>query len=304
MSEKILAVLLRLYPVRFRERYQAEALQLLRDRARDEPGLLRRLRLWVEMVVDLALGLPQAYRNSYATPAQVAAGPNGLPSFASLDPEPLKAGSVVTASVVAVGTLALFSFLMTQVTGYHPFGGSTERLSAAPNGRVDNPATQSAADKQEWREAAQVESCGFSNLGLLPGNLGFVKINWLATPATCGGTAQDVIRRLDDADAILLDLRDCGAGNHEMARLIESSLSARPVFVLLSPHSTPAAQQFAADLKTQRHARIIAENVPAHEGMRGVTGAGISLVRPDVRVNAGDAVVTAEKLALAALRRN
>lgn len=281
MSERILAVLLRLYPARFRERYQAEALQLVRDRLREERGVARKARFWLEVLVDLALGLPQAYRNSYATTAQVAAGAKGFPSFASLDPEPLRPGSVLLASLVAAGSLVLFGFLMTHVSGYYPFGSSTERLSAAPNGRVDNPAAPSAIRKAEWREAAQVESCGFSSLGVLPGNLGFVKNNWLAAPATCGSVARDVIRRLNDADAILLDLRNCGAGNHEMAQLVESSLSAKPVFVLVSPRSTPAAQEFAADLKTQRHATIVAEGVSARGGSRDARAASeISVVRP------------------------
>ena len=39
MSEKIYAWLLRLYPSRFREAYGDEAVQLFRDRARDEKWL-------------------------------------------------------------------------------------------------------------------------------------------------------------------------------------------------------------------------------------------------------------------------
>ena len=38
MSEKIYAWLLRLYPSHFRKTYGEEALQLFRDRARDENG--------------------------------------------------------------------------------------------------------------------------------------------------------------------------------------------------------------------------------------------------------------------------
>jgi len=64
MSERIFACLLRLYPARFRQRYQAEALQLIEDRLRAERGFLRRRRLWVELLADLASGLPQAYRNT------------------------------------------------------------------------------------------------------------------------------------------------------------------------------------------------------------------------------------------------
>src|SRR5579863_6039595 len=62
MSEKIFALLLRLYPAGFRRRYGEEATRLLRDRLNDERGFARRLRLWFDLLVDCATGLPQAYR--------------------------------------------------------------------------------------------------------------------------------------------------------------------------------------------------------------------------------------------------
>ena len=42
MSEKIYALLLRLYPAHFLKNYGDEALQLFRDRSRDERGTLKR----------------------------------------------------------------------------------------------------------------------------------------------------------------------------------------------------------------------------------------------------------------------
>ena len=51
MSEKIYTRLLRLYPSSFRRRYEGEALQLIRDRFRDETGFLKRARLWWEIDV-------------------------------------------------------------------------------------------------------------------------------------------------------------------------------------------------------------------------------------------------------------
>ncbi len=50
MSEKIYALLLLLYPSRFREEYSEEALQLFRDCAHDEKGLVPKLRLWLKML--------------------------------------------------------------------------------------------------------------------------------------------------------------------------------------------------------------------------------------------------------------
>ena len=46
MSEKIYALLVRLYPSHFREAYGEAALPLFRDRARDEKGFFSRVRLW------------------------------------------------------------------------------------------------------------------------------------------------------------------------------------------------------------------------------------------------------------------
>jgi hypothetical protein len=58
MSERIFALLLRLYPKPFREHYGAEYLQLSRERLRNETGAGRRLRLWFDLLVDLAVSLP------------------------------------------------------------------------------------------------------------------------------------------------------------------------------------------------------------------------------------------------------
>jgi len=63
MSEKIYAWLLRLYPPHFRENYGDEALQLLRDRARDETGFFRTLRLWLDLLTDLVISIPREYRS-------------------------------------------------------------------------------------------------------------------------------------------------------------------------------------------------------------------------------------------------
>ena len=64
MSEKLYTLLLRLYPAAFRREYGDAALQLFRDRLRDERGFLPRLRLWLDLLVDLGLSLPPEYRRA------------------------------------------------------------------------------------------------------------------------------------------------------------------------------------------------------------------------------------------------
>src|SRR5260370_34598485 len=91
MSEKIYACLLRLFPSHFREAYGDEALQLFRDRARDEKGFFPRVLLWLDLLGDLAISVPRQYR--YVRPALTgAAGQQRLGSapafFVHVDESP------------------------------------------------------------------------------------------------------------------------------------------------------------------------------------------------------------------------
>src|SRR6201986_2994817 len=97
MSEKMFTRLFRLYPSRFRKQYGDEALQLIRDRLRDETGFLQRARLWWDLVTDVFAGLPLAYRNSYAVTESTPASSNaeGIPSFMILDKEPLGRAAIL-----------------------------------------------------------------------------------------------------------------------------------------------------------------------------------------------------------------
>jgi len=61
MSDKVYAWLIRLFPAHFQDQFGAEALLLFRDRARDERGFLPRLRLWLDLLFDLAVSLPRMH---------------------------------------------------------------------------------------------------------------------------------------------------------------------------------------------------------------------------------------------------
>jgi hypothetical protein len=96
MSEKIYAFLLRLFPSQFRETYAEEALQLFRDRARDESGLSSRARLWFDLLADLAISVPREY--FYAEPELIAASGQrfvGTPSFYFLGDNPPRPGALL-----------------------------------------------------------------------------------------------------------------------------------------------------------------------------------------------------------------
>ena len=150
MSEKIYARLLRLYPSSFRKKYEGEALQLIRDRLRDETGFFERARLWWDLVVDVLAGLPSAYRNSYAVTESASLSLNAasLPSFKILDDEPLGRGSILAGGTIALIVLAAFAFLLSRPIAYRPPSGSNGRLSPieAVMQRLDQaPAPDSAA---------------------------------------------------------------------------------------------------------------------------------------------------------------
>jgi hypothetical protein len=110
MSEKIYALLLRLYPASFRARYGEESLQLFRDRLRDEPGIFAHLRLWFDLLRDLAVSLPREHRT--LRPAMAATSHAALPSFGILQPQPPRPASLVLAfGLSLIGAGGFFTLL-------------------------------------------------------------------------------------------------------------------------------------------------------------------------------------------------
>ena len=53
MFERFCALLLRVYPAEFRRAYGREAVQLIRDRACHERGFFLRVRLLMDLTIDL-----------------------------------------------------------------------------------------------------------------------------------------------------------------------------------------------------------------------------------------------------------
>jgi len=104
MSEKLCAVLVRLYPSGFRQRYGEEALRLVMDRARDEKGVLRQLRLWLDLIWDLAATAP--LYGSRSPISQISRAPNGALSFQFVGRESPSAASLFVGFVASVTLLA------------------------------------------------------------------------------------------------------------------------------------------------------------------------------------------------------
>jgi hypothetical protein len=126
MSEKIYALILRLYPMEFRERYGDEAIQLFRDRSRDEQGLFPTLRLWMDLLFDLFVSLPREHR--YARPAPIGAPARqcleGVPYFCMIE-----VGSPSVAALFLGGVLTLAALSTAWALIGH--GGGSQTAQAA-----------------------------------------------------------------------------------------------------------------------------------------------------------------------------
>ena len=177
MSEKIYTRLLRLYPSGFRKKYEGEAMQLIRDRFRDEKGFFKRARLWCDLLADVLAGLPAAYRNSYALTEAVSlsVSATGIPSFKSLDEEPLGLGSILVGGTISLIVLAAFAFLLSRPIAYRlagsngkmsPIESVMQRLNRASetDQEVSSPEAGSLASAQMGQAQPAAPGTSMSNL--------------------------------------------------------------------------------------------------------------------------------------------
>jgi hypothetical protein len=126
MSEKVYAWLLRLYPLHFREEYGDAALQLFRDRSRQERGFFPSLRLWLDLFADLAISLPLQH---YYTPPELAGVSaqkrgDGTPSFHILEGESPGPGALLLGGLVLVGAINA-AFQLGNLASRHPLPGAS-----------------------------------------------------------------------------------------------------------------------------------------------------------------------------------
>src|SRR5690349_7298472 len=122
MFENIYAWLLQLYPSRFREEYGGEILQLFRDRAGDEKGFWPRLRLWLDLVADLAISVGREYY--YFEPELLGASADqrlgGIPSFVVIEGGSPRPGALFSGGVLTMLILSTCSIFLSQAGHYTP----------------------------------------------------------------------------------------------------------------------------------------------------------------------------------------
>lgn len=151
MSEKMYAWLLRLYPAHFREAYGNEALQLFRDRARDEKGFSPGLRLWLDLLADLAFSLPRAYWHVQAelVGASARQRSDGVPSFQVLKGELPHPAALLFGSGLAMVILGAFPIVLSdaanQATSQRSLGSRLSLPPAPPHKTDDANSTNQRA---------------------------------------------------------------------------------------------------------------------------------------------------------------
>ncbi len=164
-------------------------------------------------------------------------------------------------------------------------GVQPPRPARAPSAAPQRP------DPAEIDREFRAGNYGFREVKILPGNLGYVRLDGFV-PAQYGGrTASAAMSFLSGADAIVFDLRQNGGGDPTMIQLLSSFLFAEPthlndlywregdrrdqfwtlpyfagearpnvpVYVLTSSRTFSAAEEFTNNLKVLKRATIVGE---------------------------------------------
>jgi len=416
MSEKIYALLFRLFPARFRAAWGEESLDFYRQRADHERGFWPRVRLWRDLLADLAVSLPGAYlREEPGLSPAPETGRAAVPSFTMLDEEPIHGSAYFYGTLLTIALLGAISILAKHAghfpvlrasqaaeasgvtvdpwaTGRSAGGGDGDTAvlgngpGAAPAAQastgkpatryvsiaqskplalfddaerkrvissiantlrseypdrataekvarflqsnerggsydaVDDPAAfaalltrqlrsasrdshfevvfsaaplhqsapPTAEQEAQYRAVALGANCGFEQVKILPGGIGYLKLGTFSDPQVCGGEAIAAMKKLSSADGLIIDLRDNSGGSPEMVLFLAgwlfekpaffwnpredsaanmwthspmagSSFAHKPVWVLTSGRTWSAAEHFSYDLKELHRATLVGE---------------------------------------------
>jgi hypothetical protein len=144
MSEKIYACLLRLFPSHFREAYGDEALQLFRDRTREEKGFFHQVGLWLDLLADLAISVPRQYRcvRPALTGTVVQQRLGSAPAFFVLADESPGPEALIFGCVLSMIALSTFSILLSHGGNHRPLSASGYQRGRATDSR---PSTMARA---------------------------------------------------------------------------------------------------------------------------------------------------------------
>ncbi len=156
-----------------------------------------------------------------------------------------------------------------------------------PQGRQSAVANGAAHPSQERRS----NNCGISDAKILAGNIGYLKVDAFSDPVDCRPSLEVAMVRLNNAAALIFDLRQNHGGDPRMVALIASylfdqpthlndmynprskateeywthspipgnKLANKPAFVLTSSMTISGGEEFCYDLKMLKRATIVGE---------------------------------------------
>jgi hypothetical protein len=142
-----------------------------------------------------------------------------------------------------------------------------------------------------YRLEMQYTNCTFRNVEMLPHDIGYLKFNSFPDLALCQATVEAAMAKLNNANAIIFDLRSNGGGSPKMVALIASylfdhpthlndmfnraensteeswtlppvpgnQLANKPAYILTAAATYSAAEEFSYDLKLLKRATLVGE---------------------------------------------
>jgi hypothetical protein len=371
MFEAFCGLLLRLYPSAFRRAYGDDALQLIRDRARDERGVLPRLRL----VIDLTMDLLATSVRWQPPPAVVLARADNTPRFVFIEPHRPRPEAMMAGMLTSMLMLVSFGLLFQPRTfppapaqigegsgaepagfessdddqqvvagddgGRHPLivmvaenlkqryvdrvigqqlanallayerQGRYELLTGPELARritadiyhesraIGVPAGSFVADVIHLAQGPAQgppriveQNCLVQTIQTRP--IAYVKLNGFASAPACGAITTRAMQSVNDADALILDLRDNGGGfgetalhvagylfdrpaffydprpnspvpSHTASPVPGNTLADKPVYVLTSSRTQSAAEYFAYNLKMLKRVTLVGEKTAGRQ---------------------------------------
>jgi len=178
----------------------------------------------------------------------------------------------------------------------------------------DRPPVPTPEGLARYRNAMQQQNCTFEKVQILPHNIGYLKLNSFPDPSICQPTATAAMAALNQADAIIFDLRENGGGYPSMVMVIAAylfdhpeymynprenttaqfwtrspvpgnRLADKPVYILTSASTFSGAEHFSYDLKMLKRATIVGETTggAGHAGVFHRLDAHFGIGIPEAR---------------------
>jgi retinol-binding protein 3 len=156
---------------------------------------------------------------------------------------------------------------------------------------TDSPPPLTYDQLTEYRKDL-ARDCGFHKLEILPNNIGYLKLDFFASPTACAKTAASAIYFLSNTDAVIFDLRENSGGEPSMVAMMCTYLfdqptllndfydrrgnttteywtlryvpgvklgNNKPAYVLTSKQTFSGGEEFAYDLKNLKRATVVGE---------------------------------------------